>query len=417
MADKYDDMIDAVAGGRDKYDDLIDSAMKDAPNDPPTNTGLWNAANTKDLSGASLLDPLAGMARVGQFANRGNQQLASGIAEGAGRLGAAMDRNGIPGGTAMTVNGIAAGGALGTASEFLLPQNRLGAAGLLLGPAMKAYQALRGPAVAGAKPGIMAQIGQARTKVPAGDIQQAINDPSVFKAPSVEDANKAYGVAAGPLQSAARSLGARLNKTVLGEADYTEAINQAGRVLNGTELDAAGKAVQMDGQTAMEGVQSVNRFLKNKAMTSKLDKPQLSSLYELKSGLMDWMEQNGNPGMRAAALDLRKAHVAENLSNILPQNKFGGNDAMRTMFSGGQLAGAAGLALAGHPVAAVPIAAEAITASPAVLGGAIRNYHSLSSPEVMNGVGQALNAAQNAPPIYRVQSALSDAYMRQQPAR
>lgn len=374
--------------------------------------GIINSLVTKDLDGASKLDPFAQAARLGQFANEGNQKLASVIAEKGGEYEAKRsaeqgDAVELPlpkflagGKSGQTVQmgalpGIAAAGALGTASEFALPQNRLGVAGYFVQPAMKGYQALKGVAKAGAKPGVAAQLGMARTKVPSGDIQQAINDPSVFKAPSVEEANKAYGVAAGPVQGATKSLAKKLDKVILGEADYTEAINRAGRIVGGTELvaDATGNMVpvKMDPQTALEGVQSINRFLKNKAFTSKLDKPQIAEILTLKNELMTWMESNGSPGLRAAATVLRKAHVKENLSKVMPQNKFGGTDALRTMAAGGTAAGAASLALAGYPLAALPLAAEAITASPAFLGGAIRNYHTLSNPKI-TGTAAAIAA-------------------------
>ncbi len=385
----------------------------------PKRGGMFKALTTRDLSGASPYDPLAQVARLGQFANEGNQQLAGVIAEGSGNIGAGLKSRGFEqAGQNVEGAGLATAGALGTASEFLLPQNRLGVAAYLASPLMKAYQALKGPEQAYTKPSILAQLGQARTKVPAGDIQQALRDPSVFEAPSVADANAAYGEAVGPVQGVTKSLGQKLDKTILGEADYTDAINRAGRIINGTEMttDAAGNQVKvpMDPQTALEGVQSINRFLKNKAYTAKLDPAQLSEIYDLKSGLMGWMEGNGSPDIRNAASMVRKAHVNENLSRIMPQNKFGGTDALRTMGAGGELAGATSLALAGHPFAAIPLAVDAVTASPAFLGGAIRNYQSLSSPAVMGAAGAAANAAQNVQPMYVVRpSALADAYARQ----
>ena len=481
--------------------------------------GILDALTTKNLEGASGLDPFAQVARLGQFANRGNQQYADIIAEQSGRMGAALDR-GIPGlGGAVTDAGIVAAGVLGTASEFLLPQNRLGAAAYAISPMMRAYQSLRGASTAYAKPGTVAQLGQARTKVPAGDIQQAINDPSVFTAPSVTEANIAYGEAAGPLQGAARSLRQQTGKTLLGEADWTEAINRPGRILAGTEMKpgvslperiiskkemigrgadgslskayernipinkldglepvpasdiASGKYVagreitvpievsynaatdkyvvyggnhriaqakangdsfitafiepdggqigqsattmfplKMDSQTALEGIQSINRFMRNKVNTAKLDKEQLGELLKQKDLLMTFLEEHGTPGMREAALVLRKAHVRENLGRIMPQNKFGGTDALRTMGAGATAAGAASLALAGHPIAAIPLALEAATSSPALWGGAIRNYQAISNPSVMGMAGQAITASQNIPKYVVRPSGLEDAY-------
>lgn len=396
------------------------SAAPEIQPEPVSRGGLWDAMTTRDLSGASPYDPLAQIARLGQFANRGNQQLAEGISEGSGRAGAALGRAGFEGlGENVNALGVAAAGTLGTASEFLLPQNRLGVAANALSPLMKAYQAVRGPAQAYSKPGVVAQLGQARTKVPAADIQQAINDPTVWNAPSVAEANAAYGMAT-PAQGVTRSLAQKLDKTILGEADYTEAINRAGRILKGTEVmtDASGNIVKvpMDPQSALEGVQSINRFLKNKAFTSKLDNAQIGEILDVKNGLMNWMENNGSPGLRAAASVVRKAHVRDNLGRFLPQNKFGGNDAMRTLWAGSELGGAAALTLAGQPLAAVPLATGAITASPAVWGGAIRNYQAVTNPQVVGQAGIAVNAGSNfLADHYRAQqqqTALAEHYQR-----
>lgn len=393
--------------------------------------GVWNALTTKNLDNASKLDPLAQAARLGQFANKGNQDLAGIIAEKSGQSEAARssqkgDAYEVPlpkflagGQEGQTIQlgalpGVAAAGTLATASEFLLPQNRLGVASYLIAPAMKAYQALRGADAAFSKPGLVAQLGQARTKVPAGDLQQAISDPTVFSSPTVQAANESYGNAAGTLKSAAKSLREQTGKVLLGESDWAEAINKPGRILAGTELDSAGNAVKMDPQTALEGIQSVNRFMRNKANTAKLDAEQIGELLKQKDQLLTFLENNGTTGMRDAALTLRKAHVNENLSRIMPQNKWGGTDALRTMGAGATAAGAASLALAGHPIAAIPLALEAITSSPAAWGAAIRSYHSVSNPAVIGAAGSAINAAQNIPTVYRVGSSkLEQSYMAQ----
>lgn len=395
------------------------AGIKDAPADTPTaeagpKSGILNALTTRDLSGASSFDPLAQVARLGQFANRGNQDFAGRIAEGTGNVGAGLRARGFEqAGQTVEGAGLLASGALGTASEFLLPQNRLGVAGYLVGPIAKAYQAIRGPVTGIQRPGIVAQLGSARTKVAPGDIQQAIDDPGVWEAPTVEAANKAYGAAAGPLKGVARSLREQTGKVLLGEADYAEAINKPGRILAGTEKAADGSQVKMDPQTALEGIQSINRFTRNKANTAKLDKEQIGELLRQKEELLTFLENNGTAGMREAALVLRKAHVKENLSRIMPQNKFGGTDALRTMGAGATGAAAASLALAGHPLAAIPLAAEALTASPAFLGGAIRNYQAISSPAVLGAVGAGVTASQNIPKRYVVKpSALEDQYNR-----
>jgi hypothetical protein len=365
----------------------------------PAQGGILHDLTTRDLEGAPKTDPLAQAARLGQFANKGNQALAGIVAEQTGQReakraaeqGDALElpvpkflAGGQPGHTiqAGALPGVAAAGTLATASEFALPQTRLGVLGYAVAPAMKAYQALRGAAKVGGKPGVVAQLGQSRTKVPAGDLQQAIDDPTVFDAPSVKDANTAYGAAAGKLKSAARSLRQSTGKVLLGEADWNEAINRPGRILAGTETAADGSLVQMEGQTALEGVQSINRFMRNKVNTAKLDKEQIAELLTQKESLLSWLENNGTPGMRGAAKVLRKAHVKENLSKIMPQNKYGGTDALRTTAAGLTGTAAVSAAAGGYPLVAAPLALEAITASPAFWGGAIRNYHTLSNPNV-----------------------------------
>ncbi len=375
-------------------------------------SGVINALLTKDLEDASPIDVPAQVARLGQVANAGNQELAGIVAEKTGehearRSAEAGDVVELPvpellgGGSiqAGALPGVAAAGALATASEFLLPQNRLGAIALLAKPAMEIYQSLKDPVKAFAKPGILAKIGQARTKVLANDIQQAIDDPSVFEAPTVAEANAAYGKAVGPNLTLKKSLTQKLNKTILAAGDTHEEINTVGRIFNGTEMvtDATGKQVPavLDPQTALDGVQGINKFLKNKANTATMDEQDIGTIINLKQGLLDWMENNGSPDIRKAASLVRKAHVKENLSQILPQNKYGGTDALRTMAAGATASGAAGLALAGHPLAAVPLAAEAITASPAFLGGTIRNMQALSNPKVIGRMGMAINASQN----------------------
>jgi hypothetical protein len=357
----------------------------------------------QNLSNAPAYDLPAQAARLGQFANRGNQSLADGVAEAGGRGGAALERAGLPvTGKAFERGLVGTAGALGTASEFLMPQNRLGVLGYAVEPVMRggqaAIKALRGSGAS--KPGMVAQIGQSRTKVPAGDIQQAIDDPSVWGAPSVYEANKAYGTAIGSLENVTPSLGKKLNKTLVSEADFDGAINRAGRLLNGTEVDEAGKAIPLTPQEALSGVQAINRYLRNKMFTAKLDKPQLGELHQLKDDLMGWMESNGTSGLRGAATTVRKAHVKENLGYLMPQNKWGGNDGLRSLAAGGELATAAatfaGGAAAGHPfvgaAAATPFLADAVSKSPAAWGAGIRNYQSLTNPSLM---GRAAVAGSN----------------------
>lgn len=547
--DAYLAQKSSASGGFDPDAYLSAKAPPSSPESRPG--GLWAALTTNDLSGASKLDPLAQGARLGQFADKGNQEYAALIAKYGNRIGNAVE-GAIPGsigkaaGQYVRDTGNIDSTVLSTASKFLLPQNRLGVASYLVEPAMGAYQWMKGPKTGVSKPGVIAKLGQMKTKVAAADIQQAIDDPSVFQSPSVAEANRQYGKAMGPLQGAAKSLRQQTGKTLLGEADWNEAINRPGRILAGTEMEtlpptpvaqniirqetpiasritpkseishsaseivpdrvnvpttgtkdistdlrrivdivkrARGEGVsaksimtdseksiydrfanpiesaathnvpihtlvtegemtspvndfaektvlnkgnpiyagankyefggtinkasykpggviyspqpgpspvKMDPQTALEGVQSINRFMRNKVNTAKLDPEQIGELLAQKEQLTQFLEQNGTPGMRAAAKVLRKAHVSENLGRIAPVNKSGGTDVLRSMVAAGEGATAASHALSGNVIGAVPYAFDAVAASPAMLGGAIRNYHSASNPQVMGAASRAM---------------------------
>lgn len=110
--------------------------------------GLWKALTTQDLDSASKYDPLAQGARLGQFANSGNQQMASGLAEIGGRAGAAVQRA-IPGkfgeaaGNYVTDSAVIPAAALGTASEFLMPTSRLGVGAVALSEVGKGLKYLK----------------------------------------------------------------------------------------------------------------------------------------------------------------------------------------------------------------------------------------------------------------------------------
>lgn len=86
------------------------------PSDPAsTLMDMWHAANTKDLQNASLYDPLADVARGGQYlqknVERGSQDMVNMLHQ---KLGIPSEIAAIP------------GAALNTVSEFVVPQTRLG---------------------------------------------------------------------------------------------------------------------------------------------------------------------------------------------------------------------------------------------------------------------------------------------------
>lgn len=248
------------------------------------------------------------------------------------------------------------------------------------------------------KPGFLAQWVQANTRVSPRMAQYAIDHPGVMDSgPSVEEATKAYQEAVGGLKGKAQSIGQRLNKTLVDEGDYTDAINRAGRMMNGTLVEG-GKPVIANPQDALEGVQTINQAMKDKIYTSKLSPEKMGPVMELKDKLLDYLENNGTPGIRKAGKDLYEAHIRDAFSDWLPRNKYGSTDSLKTTAGGLALAGAGGMALHGNP-AAIPLAAGAAMASPKVMGGVLRNVAALPRAASMltNAAVPASNAAGGQP--------------------
>lgn len=481
-------------------------------------------ALSPDLEGASKLDPLAQMARLGQFANKGNQDLANIIAERSGKMSASPRGGNGPEIPLPFTNGgklpisaipdVFGAAALGTASEATMPQNRLGAfatvlpaitkgvkyaantasevpgvfkslfakaepvaqpfefetqaakklgspedvnriaqlvsqaknqgvkpATILTDSEMELYnkykapidesvkfksqspfnpaqlikesesaEAAAAPEVKAAskaaeatpavnkptKPGFMAQLVQGKAKVSPGTAQYAIDHPEVLdKAKSIEEATKDYVDATPGLKGKVQSLAQRLNKTVIRPPDYDAAIDRAGRLLSGTELDKGGNALPLRPQDALEGVQSINQALRDKMFTSQMHPDQLSEIFKVKDGLMDFLQDNGAPKIREAAKALFEAHVKDAFSDWLPRNKYGSTDALRTTMGMSKLGVAGALAASGHPLAALPIAAETAMTSPKVMGQLIREGGALRNPATYAPIKNAVTATAN----------------------
>lgn len=418
--------------------------------------------NVPGDGGVGRFDPLGWIAKGGGALNREVQKEAEDYAENLGR--AAAKRGDYPDSLAGKAALVAPAAIPATLAEAAIPQNRLAAGLTLLGPAAKGLGMLKGaltaaPAAEGAaeasgnalaragkvvageevpaaaaagartvegaagaaeplaaeavavpkgppptKPGFLAQLiqGRAGRNISLGTAQYAIDNPGVLdNAKSLEEANEAYANAVPGLKGKVQSLGQRLNKTVLDPGDYSNAINRAGRLLNGTPIKGDSSIVMGGGkplltpQDALEGVQTINKALRDKMYTSSLPPDQVHEVVALKDKLMDFLQNNGAPNMRAAARDLFEAHVKDAFSDWLPRNKFGTTDAMRTMTGMGQLGTAGAIAAAGAPGVAAPIAANALLSSPRVMGGVVKNLAAVprAAATMMKAAPAAANLA------------------------
>lgn len=235
------------------------------------------------------------------------------------------------------------------------------------------------------KPGFRAQVitGMAGRNISPGVAQYAIDNPGVLdSAKSIEEANKNYADQIPGLKGKVQSLADRINK-IPGSADFDESASRGWRLLRGTEVDAAGNKVPLTPQSALESLQSINQMIRDKAYTSQLHTDKLAEILKTKDGLMDFMQNNGSPGLRAAAKDLFEAHVKDAFSDLLPRNKFGSTDALRTIAGASGLGKAGAVALAGHPVAALPMAAGVAAMSPRFWGGVIKNVAAIPAAASM----------------------------------
>lgn len=374
-------------------------------NSQPT---LKDSLLSNAVPGRGGFDPLGWIARGGGALNKELQSEAGDYAE---KLGYdAAKRGDYPDSVAGQAALVAPAAVPATMAEAAIPQNRLSAGLALLGPLAKGTSMAKGtiqgaiasraaateaseasamaklgipttsaePAAAAAKnskPGTLAQLiqGRAGRSISLGEAQYALDHPNVLsEAQSIPEANKAYSEAAPGLMGKVQSLAKRLNVTAVGPGDYNEAINRAGRLLNGTPIPSDG-ATSLTAQDALEGVQTINKAMRDKRFTMALPEEQVRMFMELKDGLMGFLQENGAPGLRAAGKNLFEAHVKDSFSSWAPKNKFGSTDALRTMAGMGQMGTAAALTAAGHPLVALPIAANAALTSPRVIGGLIQN--------------------------------------------
>lgn len=386
---------------------------------------IINKLLSNSVPGGGGFDPLGWVAKGGGMLNKELQAEAGDYAESLGRKAA---KNGDYPESLMGQAALVAPAAVpATLAEAAIPQNRLAAGLTLLGPLAKGAGTAKGviqdalasraasteaseaaamaklgiPTTASesasavpknSKPGTLAQLiqGRAGRSISLGEAQYALDNPKVLTdAQSIPDANKAYAEAAPGLVGKVQSLAKRLNVTAVGPSDYTEAIDRAGRLLNGTPIPSD-KATELTAQDALEGVQTINKAMRDKRFTMSMPEDQVRTFMELKDGLMGFLQENGAPGLRAAGKNLFEAHVKDSFSSWAPKNKFGSTDALRTMTGMGQMGGAAALAAAGHPLAALPIAANAALTSPRVIGGLIKN--AAAAPGAIAAGGPAIGA-------------------------
>lgn len=236
-------------------------------------------------------------------------------------------------------------------------------------------------------PGNMAQLISAkggRSQITPSMAQYALDHPEVLnKDITVAEATKNYADAVPGLKGKTADLAEKLDKTVIRPSDYDEAINEAGRALKNDTLTP---------QSALTGLQSINKALRDRQYTSGMDKGQVAEIAKVKDGMMDYLQNNGAPKIREAAHELFEAHVKEAFSGLVPKNKFGSPDSLKTMIGMGQLGTAGALAAggiaSGHPIAglaaAVPVAGNALLSSPAVLGQLIRESGAIRNPANFN---------------------------------
>src|SRR5258708_3007701 len=271
--------------------------------------------------GGSAADVLGHMAKAGGAINRGAQSTAERMAENQGRINAAIGYE--PKNILSKVADVAIPGALATASEFAVPQNRL-AAGLtalpylgkplaaganFAGKAMPAISeaaskvpgilrsafrieqpaakiASEVPALAAqtpaaikiaeeaapeiaksAKPGFRAKLIQRLVGpgMPIGSVQYALDHPEVLSdAKSIEDATKDYVAAIPGLKDKFSSLGDSLGKIAPSHSDFEDVANKAMRLITGNPSQAEIKAGEkMTSQTALDGVQSINQIIRD----------------------------------------------------------------------------------------------------------------------------------------------------------
>jgi hypothetical protein len=240
-------------------------------------------------------------------------------------------------------------------------------------------------------PGPLVQFVGSQSKIPRRTFEFAReNLDEVANAKPVAEAEQAYGKAAGGLKNSREAIYNRTGKLLEPNSKYMDSINRVDDISNGRIKDAAGNPVPMTPQDALEGVQSINNFFKTKEGTMALaaDQDIGNALHNLQENLYSFLENNGNPGMRKAARDLRLAYTKDAFSEWLPKNKNGGTDALRTLLAGAQVAGGVGKMLVGSP-SGIPLVASGLSVSPKVAMGVLR------TEKAMGNVGQSIsNAAQ-----------------------
>lgn len=394
-----------------------------ASDSQPQQPSLISKLLSNSVPGGGGFDPLGWVAKGGGMLNKELQTEAGDYAESLGRKAA---KNGnYPDSLIGKAALVAPAAVPATLAEATIPQNRLAAGLILLGPLAKGLGMAKGAigesmatraaateaagaadaakmgiptvpdaaiAARSSKPGTIAQLiqGRAGRSMSLGEAQYALDNPKVLTdAKSIAEAGKDYADATPDLVGKVQSLAKRLNVTAIGPGDYNEAINRAGRLLNGTPIPSDG-ATSLTAQDALEGVQTINKAMRDKRFTMALPEDQVRTFMELKDGLMGFLQENGAPGLRAAGKNLFEAHVKDAFSSWVPKNKFGSTDALRTMTGMGQLGTAAALTAAGHPLVALPIAANAALTSPRVLGGLIKN--AAAAPGAIAAGGPAIGA-------------------------
>ena len=341
---------------------------------------LGKALTVANAAGEKTIYPvLDAIASGGRFANSGNQQLAQIMS----------DHGGLP--------GKAVGGTLSVASDYLLPQNRFGAAMMAFPAAQKGIAAgksalgLTQAAAAGTKvvkPGAMANVGGAvlgassATEPRLAAAVLADLDILTPKTPGTADVSKRY-------IEYFKSIGAKFDSDLIkkwADRDYLPDARETSR-LETIVRDVT--AAMKEGKTP-----SPEELFKARSAASAIQRtkanvrPNLVQwAKEKQSAFDDMLEKTGHGEIKELGRQWFRAVAKEAFEHILPVNKNMSPNALRSTLAGHLTAKAAEALAKGDGIAAATYAAQAATMTPKGVGLGIRAGRSLARPNAGPMVG------------------------------
>lgn len=429
MADKYDDMIDAVAGGRDKYDDLIDSAMKDAPSSfgtPPANQNYEVAGRSQPAQGAPTFAPQyadqgegVNMTRA-MLTNEPTQGFTEGVLRGApaaigGAVGALA--TGIPTYGAGSIAGAGLGGAGGEGLRQMGVQGYAAATGRqMASPGQVAGRmAIEGGANAlgqGVGMGVSAAATAMRptiNKLGAQVIRVGSGVSEKYGLPAMQNPSRLLDA---PTKDSA-SAGYQAFERYTGLTGLKDAIRNKGRFPSEGELEkslfeVAARARNRVASSPQELYHASQAASSLKQM-GKLGNPRYAALASEISdakNVVDDALESALPEYKNVRGDWASAKMSEQFNSWLPLNQNQSPNALRSVLAGREaIAGTVAAAGIGTGNPAAMLALPAI--SPKFYGTALKG--AALAGQIPQGITK---------PIYRVGtsaggSALADAYMGQ----